>query len=64
VVAISTRVAAEPVGLEHWQATLEVLTILEDFAATLGPAGDIRACPNPVVINLIAETRAQLFAQR
>ena len=61
---MSARVIVEPAELEHWQATLEVLTLLEDFAATLGPTGDIRACPNPVVVDLIAETRTQLFAQR
>ena len=60
---MSARVTAEPAGLEHWQATLEVLGLLEDFAAALGATGDIRACPNPVVIDLIAETRAKLFAQ-
>src|ERR1700730_8691527 len=84
------------IGLEQWQATMEVLAILEGYATALAApsvgAGDIaRAmqhameqfdllsfsasnrqfhrviyarCPNPVLVERITETQAQLDAMR
>ena len=75
------------IGLEQWQATMEVLAVLEGYATALAAPhlrqkdftllrrhtsdcnrafhGVIYArCPNPVLVERISETQAQLGAMR